>query len=101
MSLEEIGEGNKALLCLTNSTSCCESTSQGGWFSPGPMATLITADMNDTTSFYTHRDTSVIQLNKVNEVTSSSGVFHCRIPAADGSEKIIYTGIYPNGDGRI
>ena len=96
VNLEEIGEGNKALLCLTSNTSCCESTSTVGWYSP---AMSIMAEMNNTTGFYTSRGPSVIRLEKINGTTGSSGIFHCRIPDADGNDQTIYIGIYRNERG--
>ena len=99
VNLEDIGKGNKALLCLTNNTSCCESTSAVGWYGPGEMEAPIMAEMNNITSLYTSRGPSVIRLNKINGATDSSGVFHCRIPDAGGNDQTIYIGIYLNGRG--
>ena len=99
VNLEDIGEGNKALLCLTNNISCCENTSTVGWYGPGEMPTSIVAEMNNTTGLYTSRGPSVIRLNKINGATDSSGVFNCRIPDADGNDQTIYIGVYLNEGG--
>ena len=99
VNLDIIGKGTKALFCLTNNISCCERASEAGWF--GPTEVRIMAEMENTISFYTSRGPSAIHLNKVATGSSQTGIFHCRIPDADGNEKIIYIGIYNNEEGRI
>jgi hypothetical protein len=100
VDLEEIGEANKALFCLTNNINCCDSVSQGGWFSPGATSTPI---LGSTIGFYTSRGPSAIHLNNKATGSSQTGVFHCRIPDTDGNERTIYIGIYPhdNEEGRM
>ena len=57
----------------------------------------------ETIDFYTSRGRSAIYLNKVATISSQtqSGVFYCRIPDANGSNRTIYIGIYNNEEGRI
>jgi hypothetical protein len=102
VDFEEIGEANKTLFCLTNNTNCCDSVSQGGWFSPGATATPILGKMESTTDFYTSRGPSAIHLNSATG-SFQPGIFHCRVPDADGDERTIYIGIYPpdNEEGRM
>ena len=95
--LEEIGEGDNALLCLTNTSSCCIETSEGEWYDPDNMKILDSMDNN--TDFYTSRGPSLVRLNKINDVPIS-GVFHCKIPDAQGTNQTIYIGICSNGSGN-
>ena len=97
MTLEEIGEGDNSLLCLTNKSSCCSETSEGEWYGPDNMKILDSIDNN--TDFYTTRGPSLVRLNKINDV-HISGVFHCKIPDAQGTNQTIYIGIYSIGSGN-
>ena len=97
MTLEEIGEGDNSLLCLTNKSSCCSETSEGEWYGPYNMKILDNMDSN--ADFYTSRGPSLVRLNKVND-KPLSGVFHCKIPDAQGINQTIYIGIYSNGSGN-
>ena len=99
---EEIGEGNKALLCFTNNNTCCDHVSLRGWYSPDNMS-ITTTKMDGITGFYTSRGPSLVHLNKVNgtSVNVSSGIFHCKIPDADGNDRRLYMGIYCKETGGI
>ena len=97
MTLEEIGEGDNALLCLTNRSNCCHDTSEGEWYGPDKMKILDSMDNN--ADFYISRGPSLVRLNKINDM-SLPGVFHCRIPDAEGTNHNIYIGVYSHGSGN-
>ena len=101
VSLEEIGEANKALFCFTNKIDCCTNDhgSQGDWHGPKNNTTPITINKDDSISVYTSKGPSYIRLNKVNGSSSESGIYHCKIPDSNGTDQRIYIGIYGNEEG--
>jgi hypothetical protein len=101
VNLEEIGEANKALVCLTNRIECCTNGSQGDWYNPEDMIMPITTTKDDSTNFYTSRGPSHIRLNKNNVNNSIFGIYYCEIPDSSGTDQRIYIGIYGNEQGGI
>ena len=99
VSLDEIGEGAGALLCLTNSLSCCEKSNDGTagsmWYfpdlSPVPLGT-----QGSGLGVYTTRGPSVVGLHRRSNSTMPAGIFHCEIPDASGIIQRIYIGVYPD-----
>jgi hypothetical protein len=101
VDLEEIGETNNALLCLTNKIDCCTNGSQGDWYNPEDNTTPITLTSDDSTSFYASKGRSNVRLNKINVNNDKSGIYHCKIPDSSGTDQRIYIGIYGNEQGGI
>ena len=99
VNLNEIGNDNEALLCLTNNTNCCSSDESaerlGHWYLPN---STIPVDVYGD-EFYGNRGPSVIRLHRHNDSIMLSGIFHCDIPDANGINQNIYVGIYMQEDG--
>ena len=99
VTLTEIGEGDSALLCITNSSDCCRGMhlSEMGikreWHYPDGTA----VQGKDSGNIYRNRDPSVVRLNRRNNVTSPTGIYRCEIPD-DHSDKVLHIGIY-NAEG--
>ena len=99
MALEDIGEDDTALLCMTNLTACCESNSSGTntletwFFSNGTR-------ISDTegTDFYTTRGHRVIGLNR--RRGGVDGIYHCKIPDSRAFTQTIYIGVYTASTGE-
>ena len=96
MTLEEIGENETALLCMTNLTSCCESNlswtdSLEDWFFPNGTG-IGDAEGVD---FYTTRGHMVIGLNR--RSGGVDGIYRCDSRALNQS---IYIGVYTASDGK-
>ena len=108
VSLTEIGEGSKALLCITSETGCCRDTgniplSMREWYFPNGSSVKKGFDGH---SFYRDRDPSIVRLNRRHNATSPNGIFQCIIPSSIIELNMIMTntihiGIYDIGQGNI
>ena len=105
--LRDIGEGRRALLCITNETGCCRDTYIPSfirnWYFPNGSAVSLNGAGY---SFYRDRDLSIVRLNRRHNVTSPNGIFRCIIPSiVTQSNQImtsnIHIGIYDIGQGKI
>ena len=99
VNLNEIGQNNEALFCITNNTNCCNSTiiteRLGNWYLPS--STIINRYSID---FYGNRGPSTVSLNRRNDSTILSGIFHCEIPDTSGANQILYIGVYLDQPGE-
>ena len=95
--LTDIGEGDDALLCLTDNTECCRGSDNpnggrlGEWYFPD--GTLVQAD-SEGGNLYRNRDKSIVRLNRRNNTQSPTGVYRCEVPSASGETLIILAGLY-------
>ena len=100
VSLEDIGEEDDALLCYTNSDACCEnnlrSSSTREWYFPN--RTTVSID-HAKGNFYRNRALSLVRLNRRNNATMPTGVYHCEIPDANETIQSVFVGIYPDNEG--
>jgi hypothetical protein len=94
VNLEDIGEGDSALICYTNSPDCCVSPRAGEWYFPNGSAVSKQGDMKD---FYRNREQKTVRLNRRNNVTSPTGIYCCDIPGSNGN---MCVGAYNLGDGK-
>ena len=60
VNLEDIGEGECALICYTNSPDCCASQKAGEWYFPNGSAVSIEGDKED---FYRNRNGMMVHLH--------------------------------------
>ena len=101
MILEDISEGDDALLCMTDQTACCrppytDSTGPsafGNWWFPN--GTRVPAS-NHQWDFHRTRGQSVVRLQR--RRGGEEGIYHCMIPDAMGVTKTIYIGVYRRTD---
>ena len=107
MTLEDIGEGGDALLCLTDNRMCCaRAQSPGGdvlgdWYYPnGTVVGNYYVDSYNRVmwEFYRNRGQSVVRLNR--RRGGATGIYHCEIPDANGVTQDIYVGLYTNDTGE-
>ena len=106
VSLGDIGEGRRALLCITNETGCCRDSNVPGhmreWYFPNGSA----VSRNDIGhSIYRNRGPSIVRLNRRHNAISPSGIFSCIIPSFITQSNqivtsIIHIGIYDIGQGN-
>lgn len=92
VNLEEIGEGECALICHTNSPDCCESPRAGEWYFPNGSA------LSTEGHFYRNREGMMVRLNRRNNTRYPTGIYCCDIPGSNGNMCI---GAYNKGDGKI
>ena len=106
--LENIGEGDDALLCITFKTACCRPpyTDEvelviGNWFFPN--GTRLPSDIANETSgeewdFYRDRVQMVVRMNR--RKGGVEGIYRCEIPDAMNVNQTIYIGVYSVSTGE-
>ena len=87
----DIGEGDAALQCTTDSTTCCRNqngeTRAGDFYFPnGSMVDIIVRVPPD--SYYRTRSSRLISLNRLPTATQT-GQFHCVIPSASSGTQTV------------
>ena len=99
MTLEEIGEVDDALLCVTDQPACCRppysGSALGNWFFPnGTRVPSIGVQWN----VFRHRGQSVVSLNR--KRGGVTGIYSCVIPDAAGVTQTIFIGVYTADTGE-
>ena len=92
MTLEDIGEGNDALLCVTNLTAWCtplNGSASGNWFFPN--GTRIPSD-NRQWEFYRTRGEMMVHLQR--RRGGEEGIYRCKIPDSTDVTQTMYIGVY-------
>ena len=96
-----IGEGNHALLCITNLTACCRSTddipsgAKRNWYFPNRSRVPgSTVDWN----FFRDRGQRVVQLNR--RRGGEEGIYRCEIPDSMNVTQTMYIGVYTGETGE-
>ena len=95
VALEDIGENDTALLCVTNLTACCRppntgnGSSFGNWFFPNGTRVPSTGSQ---WNFYRTRGQSVVHLNR--RRGGVEGIYRCEIPDSTSVTLTIYIGLY-------
>ena len=88
VALEDIGEGNDALVCMTNLTSCCKGENGptlGKWYFPNE--TRIPS-LNSQWEFYRNRGEKVVRLNR--RRGGVEGIYRCEIPDSMNVTQTMY-----------
>ena len=97
MTLEEIGEGDDALLCVTDQTACCrppytdplESGAIGNWFFPN--GTRVPSS-NSQWNFHRTRGRMMLLLHR--RRGEVEGIYSCVVPDAMNVTQTICIGVY-------
>ena len=101
MTLEDIGEGDDALLCRTNLTACCRppysgaGSATGNWFFPNGSRVPSSGNQWD---FHRTREKMVVALQRSRG--GEEGIYRCEIPDAMNINQTIYIGVYTAGTGK-
>ena len=100
MTLDDIGEGGDALLCLTDLTACCRGGPTSGnrpvlgnWYFPNGTRVPSGSMQWD---FHRTRGQSVVRL--LRRRGGVSGIYRCEIPGAMNVIQTIYIGVYSGPD---
>ena len=95
MALEDIGENDTALLCMTNFTACCippytgeNGSVLGSWFFPNKSG----VPSHDNVLIYRDRGQMVVGLNR--RRGGDEGIYRCEIPVSTNVTQTIYIGVY-------
>ena len=100
VTVEDIGEGDDALLCKTSLVACCEPF-LGNWFFPN--GTVLPSEIVNVTSglqweFYRDRGWTVVRMHR--RRGGVTGIYHCEIPDTVGIIQSIYIGVYTASTGE-
>ena len=102
VTLENIGEGDDALLCIANQTACCRppytgetGPPVGNWFFPN--GTTVFSEGNQS-NFYSDRGQMVVRMNRRRD--GVEGIYHCEVPDAMNVIRTIYIGVYSISTGE-
>ena len=92
----DIGEGDAALQCTTDSTTCCSNTPpemRAGEFAfPGDGGLVPIRTAFDSRGYYRDRDSRLIRLNRGLNGTTT-GEFRCEIPDVSGTSVSLFINI--------
>ena len=97
IALEDIGQGDDALLCVTNLSACCRpnGSASGNWFFPNETKVFSAGVQTD---FYRSRGHMIILLNR--RGGGEEGIYRCEIPDSTSVTQTIYIGVYSAGSGE-
>ena len=96
MTLEDISDGDDALLCVTNLSACCRSpNARGNWFFPNKTRVPSAGVHWD---FHRTRDQMVVPLQR--RRGGVNGIYRCEIPDSINVTQSIYIGVYTAGTGE-
>ena len=103
VTLEDIGEWDNALLCLTDLTACCKrpftgemGLALGNWFFPN--GTRVPSEGGHRWDFFRARGQMVVHIHR--RRGRVSGIYRCEIPDAMNNEQTIYIGVYTPSTGE-
>ena len=98
MALEDIGEGDDALVCLSNLADCHSDAMGlvlGNWFFPN--GTRVPSN-GASFDFYSDRIEMVVRLNR--RQGGEEGIYYCEIPDLANVTQTIYIGVHTTGTGE-
>ena len=105
MTLEDIGEDENALLCITDLTACCRcpyagemGPDIGNWFFPNGTKIYTPGEGTDW-DFYRTRGEMVVLMQR--KGGGEDGIYHCEIPDTLNVVQTIYIGIYSGSTGEL
>ena len=96
--MDDIGEGETALLCSTDREDCCtdEPSIAGKWFLPNGTKVSSTTD---TQSLHITFGNQTVGLNVTNSPELPIGIYHCEMMDRENITHYLYAGIYPENEG--
>ena len=99
VTLDDIGEGEDALRCMTDNISCCRPpyarSATGNWFFPNGTRVPSSGGQWD---FHRTRGDMTVFLHK--RRGGVDGVFYCVVPDKEGIQQTTYIGVYTAGTGE-
>ena len=99
MTLEDIGQGHNALLCITNLSACCRKPygpAKGNWFFPD--GTTVHSS-NEQWNFHRNRGKMMVLMNR--RRGGVDGIYRCEIPDSMNDTQTIYIGVYNISTGEF
>jgi hypothetical protein len=96
VDVNDIGEGDDALLCHTNKTDCCRKPPNraGEWYYPeGYRVGVQGVGFAYYEEFYRDRGNGVVRLNRRQDIIGRLGVFRCEIPDANNNIQDVHVNV--------
>ena len=97
VTLEDIGETNAALLCMTNLTACYRPpynlSASGNWYFPNETRVPSSGD------FHRSRGQMVVLMNR--REGGVERIYWCDIPDSMNVKQTIYIGVYNASTGKV
>ncbi len=98
VTITDIGIGDNALFCLSNSNSCCrtrDGMASGEWFLPGGSSSINgSGESSSTADFSRSRRSSAVLMNRRNNAVGPEGLYSCDVIDARNITKSLFIGIY-------
>ena len=93
MDVDDIDDGNDALLCHTNKTNCCGEPPNrtGEWYFPNGTKVGIEEATQD--EFYRDRASQVVRLNRRQGTFTERGLFQCEVPDSNNNSQSVSVNI--------
>ena len=95
VTLEDIGEGDAALLCMTEYSTCCKQPARGNWFLPNGTRVPSSGQQWD---FHRTRGNMTVSLHR--RRGGEDGVYRCEVLDAMNITQTIYIGVYTADTGE-
>ncbi len=96
VNITDIGVGDNALFCLSNSSSCCrnkDGMASGEWFLPGGSSPIDgNGESSSTANFIRSRRSSAVLLNRRNNAIGPEGPYRCDVIDARNINQTLYIG---------
>ena len=96
---EDIGEGDDALLCMTNLTACCRCSEMGNaignWYFPN--GSRVPCSESES-GFFRSRHQMAVHLQ--HRRGGAEGIYRCEIPDTMNVTQTIYIGVYSTKTGK-
>lgn len=102
VTVDSIGEGEEALLCLTDWKDCCVNGSDihGSWFLPNGSKVSAT----NKAQFYVTWGIQTVGLNRAESsnlmLPTGAGIYYCEMMDKNNVTHYLYAGIYPENGGK-
>ena len=101
VTLEDIGEQDSALVCMTNLSACCRppyGSASGNWFLPD--TTRVPSNNNGrlTWDIYRTREEMAVYMHR--RRGGEKGIYYCEIHDSMNVMQTIYIGVYTAGTGE-
>ena len=93
MTLEDIDDGDNALLCITDQSACCRHPAIGNWFFPNGSRVPSTG-----TDLRRSRGHMVVRMNRI--AGGENGIYRCKIPDTMNVTQTLYIGVYRASSGE-
>ena len=105
VTLEDIGESDNTLFCITNQTVCCRPPNTGenvfsvkNWFFPNNTRVPSSFVNGTQWNFYRERGQMVVRLYR--RRCGVDGIYYCKIPDSLNVTQTIYIGVYTASTGE-